>query len=321
MEDERFIKDFCQGKPSPFDRFTDRGYKRGCIQDITHFDENGSLKKKIEYSYPTENLENNYVLTSNLAYVNNGPSATFSYYTGGVYKLLYPKYDVVANKTVTYYENNDSIVEHQKFDKINKTIDIAYQYPHKADIRLLYSESTTRMGTTFKKVYGYGCSTGIEVEDKLCSNLFYLEPIEYKTYNNDIQIGGEQMNYQLISSVPVPLNKYIYHGSNKRITEYYLSYYPSFKLKTYQKIGEPITKLDWAGSHLYSKDIGVDASGKVLPTTQHYYWSYDDLEGVGDIIYPNGKAVYNYYDSFGRLMEIEDEHFRPVTRYYYNYGK
>ena len=59
------------------------------------------------------------------------------------------------------------------------------------------------------------------------------------------------------------------------------------------------------------KHVGVSTSGKILPATHSYYWSHNDLEGVGDIIYPNGKATYNYYDSFGRLMEIEDEQFRP----------
>lgn len=121
--------------------------------------------------------------------------------------------------------------------------------------------------------------------------------------------------------MPVPLNKYVFHGSSKRIAERYLSYYPNFKLKTYQKVGEPIIKIVWGGSHLYSKDIGVDASGNILPTTHHYLTTYNELEGDEDIVYPNGKPIYHYYDSFGRLIEIEDELFRPVTRYYYNYGK
>lgn len=321
MKDERFIKDFCQSQPSPFDRFTDRGYRRGHLLDVSLFDEEENLKKKVEYSYPTDSLENNYVLTSNLAYVNNGSSATFGYYTGGVYKLLYPKYDVIDNKTVTYYEDNDSIVDVWECDKSNKVIDIAYEYPHKADVRLLDSESTTRMGTTIKKEYGYGCSDGTDTGKILCSNLFYFEPIWNKTYNNDTQIGGEQMNYQLLSGVPIPLSRYVYHGSNKRIVEKYLSYYPNFKLKTYQKIGEPIVMLDWSGNQLWKKHVGISTSGKILPATHSYYWSHNDLEGVGDIIYPNGKATYNYYDSFGRLMEIEDEQFRPVIRFYYNYAK
>lgn len=320
-EDERFIKDFSDGKPSPFDRFTDRGYKRGNLLDVTAYDGNGKKQKKTEYSYPKENVEDDYVLTSNLRYVNNGASATFSYYTGGVYKLLFPKYDVVGNRTVTYYEGNDSLVDIQKFNKRNLTMDITYTYPHKTIVRLLDSESLTRKHNTITQNYVYGMSDGSEAGKQLCQRLFSLEPTQYRVYNNDKLMGGEKTIYQMYSNMPLPLYLYKLYPIGSKLWIRYLSYYPNYKLKTYQKIGEAVTKLTWGGSDVYAKDIGVDANGNKLPGTHHYYITINDLEGVGDVVYPNGKFITHEYDSFGRLMEIEDDHFRPVTRFYYHYGK
>lgn len=320
-EDERFIKDFCGGKPSPFDRFTDRGYKRGNLLSVRAYDENGELKKKTEYSYPTENVEEDYVLTSNLSYVNNGSSATFSYYTGGVYKLLFPKYDVVGNRMVTYYEGNDSLVDIQKFNKQNMVMDVNYLYPHKTIVRLLDSETLSRKDNTVTQSYVYGMTDGTEAGKQLCQSLFSLEPTQYRVYNNGVLMRGEKTTYQLSSNMPLPQYHYKIYPHKAALQVRYLSYYPNCKLKTYQKIGEAITMLEWGGSKVYAKNVGVDANGNKLPTTHRYYFSSNDLEGIEDVIYPNGKAIYHYYDSFGRLMEIEDNHFRPVTRFYYHYGK
>lgn len=320
-KDERFIKDFCLGKPSPFDRFTDRGYKRGKLMHMEKKDEKGITKQKVSYSYPVADVENDYVLTSNLNYVNNGSSATFSYYTGGVYKLLYPKYDIIGINTTTYFDGNDSIVDKQIFNKQNHLVDINFRYPHKSMVRLVESECLSRKNMTISTYYNYGFKDDNEASKVLCSKQFSFVPIKKTTYNKQQLIGGEKIVYQLISDFALPLYKYRLRHKSQVLEVNYLSYYPDFKLKTYKKEGEAITTLKWYRNRVVIKDIGCNPDGSMSSKTHRYLYDWSGLDGISDIFFPNERAYHFYFDSFSRLTEIDDEDYRPITRYHYHYGK
>lgn len=51
--------------------------------------------ESVAYVYRDDkDMDTLYTLSSNLAYGNNGCSASFGFYGGGIYKLYYPQYDV-----------------------------------------------------------------------------------------------------------------------------------------------------------------------------------------------------------------------------------
>ena len=90
------------------DAFGELDYKRGKIQKEELFDENNNLVREINYTYRTDCTETSYVLAGNLM-MNSIDSKTlkmfpyvYAYYTGSIYKLFYPKYDLVETRTTTH---------------------------------------------------------------------------------------------------------------------------------------------------------------------------------------------------------------------------
>lgn len=111
------------------DAFGELDYKRGKIQKEELFDARGNLVQEIGYTYRTDNTENNYVLAGNLM-LNAIESkdfkmfpCTYAYYTGSIYKLFYPKYDLVEARTVTY-EQGGSITDTVSYVKCDYTLTI-----------------------------------------------------------------------------------------------------------------------------------------------------------------------------------------------------
>lgn len=104
------------------DAFGELDYKRGQLQKEELYDENNKLVQKSEYIYRSDNTEKNYVLAGNLVLnaieykdTKNFPT-TYVYYTGSIYKMFYPKYDIVETRTTTY-EQDGSITDVVSFLK------------------------------------------------------------------------------------------------------------------------------------------------------------------------------------------------------------
>lgn len=320
-KDERFIKDFSFGKPSPFDMFTEKGYKRGKLLSAETYNNENSLMRKIKYGYTKENVETDYVLSSNLTYVNFGNSATFGYFTGGIYKLLFPKYDIVSDTTITFYDNGETI-DYRHFNKENKKLHIDYIFPHETTVRLTMSESMTRNGESISKEYIYPFSANTPATEKLGSEMFCIRPIALKNYTNNIFTGGYRKNYRLSDTGMPILDSYMRINndlSEDTIVKYH-TYSPTYALNSYTERGKPVTDLKWTRDESFIEAINVgsdaDKNNGMRSFTTRYF--HVPLQGLNDIYYPNGLIIYYSYDRFNRLFEITDEDYHPFKRYRYN---
>lgn len=318
--DERFIKDFSSGEPSPFDMFTERGYKRGKLKAVEQYGADNRLFRKTKYGYVKENVETDSVLSSNLAYTNYGASAVFSYFTGGIYKLLFPKYDIVADTTVTYYDNG-SIEDTRTYNKSNRLLPVSYVYPHKTLVRTLSSESATRKGNTVTKEYTYPFSSDGTVNNRLYSLMFTLEPLSEKTYLNGNLTGGYVKRYRFNDTGRPVIDSYMRINSDDTqdtIIKYH-SYTKMHEPETYTELGKPMTKLKWSGTYIYEYEAGCDANSqndmKSFVTVQ-----YHDTNGnIDEVVLPNGKTFNYYYDADGRLTEANEDYNVILKKIIYNY--
>ena len=71
------------------------------------YNENEKKVKSLGYKYRQDNYLDNYVLSSNLVYECYGNSAQYYHYLGGVYKIYYPKYDLVEIQDTMYEGSGD----------------------------------------------------------------------------------------------------------------------------------------------------------------------------------------------------------------------
>ncbi len=328
--DERFILDYSKHEPSPFDMFTERGYKRGKLLLSEQYDTQGQIAQRCKYGYRKDNAEKDSVLSCNLGYVNWGSSATFSYFTGGVYKLLCPKYDVVEDTISTYYGNN-SVTDTHQYNMFDCKLFMGLPYSHYSTLRLLSSKTTKRNDFEIKEQYTYPFNNPIVVNLLLCYR-FDLTPIEKKLYRNNIFVSGLRTQYGGGSKalngrgdVPAAELRYNYDNTVDTIVNY-LSYTPTSALCKYKMRGKPTTAITYQGNDCYVTSI---IEGTILETPiydeentlkKSYYWNYI-LNKVEEMAMPNGYTTYYEYDGLGRLTESSDSWFKLLSRNRYNIVK
>lgn len=318
--DERFIKDFSSGMPSPFDRFTEKGYKRGSVLSIEKYDANNKLMKKVKYGYVSGNVETDEVLTTNLSYVNFGASATFSYFTGGIYKLLFPKYDIVADTTITYYDNGQT-EDICSYGKENIILPVNFGYLHQTQVRVLVSETKKREGDVMRKEYKYPFSSGNAATDSIGASQFVLEPISEKTYFNGNLADGFVKNYRFHDGGKPVEDSYmrINDDASKDTVLWFHSYSHEYKPEMFTTLGKAKTRLDWVGPYPYTYEVGIDEIG--FNDTKQFFTSqwFDALGNIEEIIFPNGKVFTWYYNSDSQITDWYEDYVVPIRTFRYNY--
>lgn len=309
-KDDRFVKEYSNGQASPFDMYCERGYKRGKLLSACQYDANGVLARKISHSYNELNLESDYVLSCNLRRMNySGNYFYYSFLAGGVYKLFYPKYDVVSD-TITYPEKTE-IVSYQKNDySIPTTIGGVSGH---ADVRLLTSKTVKRNNNTYTTTYQYPNALPVgSLERNLFFNQFCLHPVQSAEYLNGHEVSSHTTKYMQQHGLILPQyeleSKY---GSTPDTLITYLNYSNKGTLLQYRERGMPVTTLQWEGNdnYLKSKTVGTHVTS----------YTYDDAWNLSSITQPNGDKQYFNYDGLGRLIEILDRNQKVLKRFQYHY--
>ena len=326
-KDQKFLKTltgtgyYPNEDPTPFDMFTERGYRRGKLLSVSDHDSNGDILKRITFGYPAGNVETDSVLTTNIKHNNLSNSTYFSFYTGGIYKLLFPKYDVVADTTVTYYTGGQ-VVTTRQYNKTNQIYYLTYPYAHQAMTRLLTSETMKRGGNTVRKEYQYPTSQN-SVLYPLITKYFNLQPVGEKNYYNNTLTGGVRTDYALFpSGHPLPKEQLRINPDNTCDTIVrYLSYTPLVSLERFQKTGQPLTRLAWNTFRNETDLWGVTHYKDATESPQECHstsYGFVPLKGLEWMMYPNDNEMNWEYDGFGRLTDVQDSAEYIIRRYRYH---
>ena len=318
--DEKFLKDFSNGNPSPFDMYTERGYKRGKSLSIEQYSFDGNILSRHAYGYEQNELESDYVLTSNLKRGNYGDFASFGFYSGGIYKLLFPKYDVVAD-TLFQYTGSQAVIDVTHYAKKNNTIDINYKYAHKSLARILINETHRRGDFQNEIHFDYPFSSADETTRNVSLKMFDMNPNRFAEYRNGHLYGGTEYTFANDWIGPVVDGIYrINTDGSKSIIE---------KHSDFSKCGQPGTIIKNGMANIsvaWDKWIGMpnkqtikyseDPDGKVITNTvERDMWG-----NIITIIYPNEHTIDYRRDALGRIMEETVDSYAK-KRNEYNYKK
>lgn len=342
--DEKFTLTFSDGNPSPEDEFSEWGFKRGKLIGETYYDANDKKVKSTGYTYRQDDMSKQYVLTSNLGYNNNGNSASFSFYGGGVYKLYYPKYDLVASCD-TVFSSGISAVTSTTYCKSDKVMASGYSYAHQVDLRLLDAKIVRRNNGSLETEYSYGDFSGNSLAGKMYKQMFSLEPLAVATYRNGALVSKQSTELQSVvcngRTCYVPKFATMTYPSSKQDTLVsYLGYTSTGRLSSYKELGKPASYMVWGFGDNYLLMIGgqmlkgvkmQDADvldedkclqrelGYIIPYGHIKGYVYHPFLGVIDIIGENGYVTKYKYDDIGRLQEIYDNDNKRIYRYDYHY--
>jgi YD repeat-containing protein len=340
---------------SPYTKYCDRGYRRGKLLETSVYDEDDTLKQRTVYTYRSDNVENNFVITSNLSLMPVAgypePDTSINFIKGSVYKLFYPKYDVVQKEVYTY-NGTTPTVENYLYDKTDVTLSLTNP-TRSATVRTTTAERITINGKERKTTYSYPFQNSPAMGSALTQQ-FYLQPIATAHYIDNILIEGSRYQYQLSDSgkvVPQYLYKYYRSSSNAIPAVTYTSYSSKGTLLAYQELGKPKTALLWGYQENYLLGVARNVPSTTLnlyaavppsirwnstpnraylidlfsdfrtnnPAIQLTSYTHHSLFGVTSITDPNNTTIYYDYDDFGRLNAIKDLHGDILETYQYKY--
>ncbi len=311
-KDDYMSPHFSFSCPTPYDVYSERGYKRGRLLSVSTYSGN-NLKKQTVYTYRSDNLENNFVWSCNLGIINYGTSVSTEFFPGGVYKLFYPKYDVIKEETTTYYDSG-SIKDTKTYERKDTVLNVSYgSYSHPVDVRITKSATLSRGTDTSKSVYTYPFNIVTGVESQLASRQFFLVPIITKEEINNVTVKKHRQVFQDFSGKLLP--KYELEWNNGLEVDTvvtYKEYTGTGVIRKYQEQGQPLTTLTWINNDnlLSTKNV----NSRLI--TQYTYTPYNQLSSV---TMPNGNVIYYTYDLMQRLIQITDRNGHVIQRFSYNY--
>ena len=349
--DQRFYLTFGYADGiTPYDEYSELGFKRGRLLSETTYDGDGTKISSTGYKFRSDNfLDNHHVLTSNLQYECYGNSSQYAHYVGGIYKLYYPKYDIVEkHDTVFSTDGSAPLITCYTYGKTDKDYTSWYGYYHGVNMRLTETETVRRGSQYEKNTYVYGDFNNCSVSDSILYKcMSVIQPLsvinernnqtvsETKTIYKELRLNGKRC---MVPSMVTLTNNY--QKIDTLVT--YTSYTSTGMPAQFRELGKPTTFLKWAvnDSYLVMKSDGYipysvsDANfyDRQKGYSQLYNWVknssnmttgyvYNPLFGVTSIISSNGKAVSFKYDSFGRLVEETDENGNLLRQYQYNIRK
>lgn len=317
--DERFIKDFSNGNTSPFDMYTERGYKRGKPLSIEQYSSDGGILSKHTFGYEQNELETDFVLTSNLRRGNYGNSAVFGFYTGGIYKLLFPKYDIVTDTLYTY-NGNHVIKDISIYSKRNNNINVSYKYSHKAIVRTTTNEIHKRGNFQEERQYEYPFSSNDETTKKMSLIFFDVNPYRKMVYRNGHLLGGTE--YSFTESNIGPVKNAIYRintDGTKNVIERYSEFSNYGLPNTINRNGMDKISIGWNMIIMTPATQTIGGSkisdGKAFTTEV----DYDTWGNPTDITYPNGYIKSFERDALGKIKNIVENYQYPIRINEYNY--
>lgn len=331
----------------PNQHFTERGYLRGKLLDVTNYNSNNKKVDKISYTYRDCGNEQDSVITSDIGVVG---SNYYCAWIGGIYTLRYATLKP-ATITHTIYNNaspNDSIVTTDSYTySYNKNFSTVFNstFNNKANTTLVTQHLQKRGNDSERTLYSY---YGDSNYNKLAPNFHVLCPTGQTTIINNQRTEYTETKYQEITTpsnvkVPVPAAT-IKHYSSYSDTLYTYTDYTNTGLLSHcvSKNGDKISfGYDNSGNYLLWKAVGhnfyshgkfpssnVFIPGKLRDTfrmqlynTQEMnftLYSYDYLFGINSITLPDASMTTYKYKG-GKLSSIIDNEGKEIQSFEYNY--
>ena len=336
QHDERPVVQ-CDDNENSMNVFSERGYKRGKISSEEYYDRFRNQFSITDYYYSENGTENRFVYNTNLTHraASSNPGTIF--YTGGVYKMFYPKFEV--DKIVTYTRHGDAnVVEYKEFKRENKQLKISGEI---IDISQLISETTVRGSDRMTTVYDYP-NTSEGIANLKLTNQFFLPAISSKCFYNNKLINGEKRVYGYCNGNFVPMYdiKFANDSTVCDTIAKYKSYSSNFRIKEMEDIQNITHKYFWnstdnllaIASNVQNK-VYLNTSAKEAKNVLTDYYSdifgsnptdvsmcmYNDKGLLYSIAKGNGQTTYYNYDIFNRLATVEDLNHNKTAQYSYNY--
>ena len=292
-----------------YDEWSERDYMKGKLRYVQRCNYDDTRWSETKYVYRKDSIDmerrcvTGYVDLARAAMKMGVPGKPYARH----YKLYYPKYDEV--ETVEYtrlgYLNymTDVITDTTWYTRKDYTVDVTGDYSHKADMRLLASETIRRQGSSLTKAYSHQFFN------------YHAPVVSIREYRNGIFRKDYQTKYGLFplsagGSVMAPQYVIVTHASNLKDTLLLCRRYTAnFLPKEYMRQNGQLVQLEWdQRDNLLSYKVGDFKTS----------FEYDNGE-VSKVTEPNQYSLNYEYDLMRRLSGIRDANGNYLKRFKYGY--
>ena len=352
--DERFCFGINSGAPSPFDMYSEKLYARGELTGKKIFDSDGKMVQQDTYSYErSEDVQQKFVLSSNIKSVNYGNSAGTMLCIGGIYKLYYQKSRPALTVSRIRTEGG-FFTENTKYINRKFHLDMSNGYKHTTDVFLLRTmlKSGGSVEPQAEKGYEYPFESNDSVEKSVSLLMFDLTPSKTRIFSDGRFVKTLYTKYARFrvgnGSLCAP-SQYIalYNAGKADTLVSYLGYNGTGRLIQYKAKGAAATSLiwGWQDNYLLAKcenlpynaisemsfsennflDVRfmTDAMNRLRiknPLAHITSYTYNPLYGITSVTSPAGYSEYYDYEGL-RLVNIYDNDHKTVEHYEYNFRK
>lgn len=351
VRDKKFLLTFGdKSQYTPYDEWSELGFKKGILLNEQTYDGNGKKVEAIGYKYRNDDYLDKAVLTSNLFYDCYGNSAQYAHYTGGVYKLYYPQYDIVGvQDTLFNNDGSEKMVTAHLFEKKDLRYKSAYQYGHEVDKRLTVSETTHRGIFSEKYSYTFGDFNADKGYDAVLYKKYSdIKPLKATYERNGRMLYEDSVAYynywtgSIHKLLPHMIIRRKANGVRDTITTYD-RYTETCMPRMYKEKGKPAKFFAWGGNDCYLTMVGDEMITEEISAATFYDekqclgflkyyvnshpfahitgYVWNPLFGITAIIKPNEDYTTYKYDNWGRLSQVFDKSKTLLKEYKYNYRK
>ncbi|UKK72563.1 hypothetical protein L6467_01540 [Segatella bryantii] len=350
--ESRFLYENREHTPSPYDKYTERGYMRGKLLEQDTYQGN-SLIKKTTYEYrPESDMLRDTVLACNMKSVYGRGRAAGFHYIGGVYNICYPTC-FLKKKVETQYDEGIPSVVTTDYDMREEDVLTVYATTptkhlcsHLINSDILKGIKTTRGNFSSEVKF---------VRDlrKLVSASYILDPVSKEYYMNNQFVKREKTIYKDYTYkgriVPQPLYSIVDYQNVSDTIATYREYTPYGSLSMYDtKDGlrhfygytyhdqylvaegvcpsSDIPIIQGKLWHLYSfneeNTFNLDQRLSEIKGCQNSYnitiYGYEKTWGLTSITEPNGRTTY-FDQKGGYLNYIRDNNKNIIQHFKYNF--
>ncbi len=353
--------------PGPSINFSETDFMRGKLKGKYTYSTEG-IKESVEYTYRQDETSflSQYSMASSmkeLGFLNTFefgedlPGLIISCPLGSLYKIYYPRYDVIEEETITYTDDKKQIVTTKIYDKSDDTINIAkdkYAQRRSVNIRrqnaeyittsngrkgyeLTYPGKTTTLDSAFNNNFMVGIplkKTDIfkMTEETVYDTMFYKwkkvpVPKQIKTYRSDNVALAKTISAMQYDSIGNLVCYQSPDGIYHTILWDTRRHKPTIFIDNakYNDVCSAIVNIGRLSMNDINCGFAYDTFGfyqqlrNALPQTSIQIYEYTTTQKIKRIIEPNGLYYSYIYDWQDRLFEVRDVYDNTIKSYSYIY--
>ena len=266
---------FNSNVPSPYDKFTERGFKRGKLRSMTFKDSQGVKTASSTFQYRTTGMTDNWIEASSISCRNGHASATTYSYKGRKYNIYYQRCDLLSRIDSMFYSDGTCSHTVKSFSYGDYSIPITEPYYHLSNARLLKQFMTTRGNHVYSESYCYPNDSGYTYLAGLAEQFFYLPVLSTEAYYDNTLIDKREYHYKssMINGTSQKIPDYLTshkHDSTEVLIDY-SSYTSTGQLSRYTEINKPTVSLSWAynDSYIYCMSKGINTFAPTFTQTDN----------------------------------------------------